>query len=112
QSLLAGECDAALAGGVSLRLPQAMGYHHHDGAVFSPDRRWRAFGAGAGGFVGGNGAAIVLLRRLSEALRDGDPIRAVIRGSAVNNDGSFKVGFTAPSVDGPAQGITPAVAVG
>src|SRR4030095_5652243 len=67
--------------------------------------------AEAGGFVGGNGAAIVLLRRFSEALRDGDPIRAVIRGSAVNNDGSFKVGFTAPSVDGQAQGITQAFAV-
>jgi amino acid adenylation domain-containing protein len=111
QSLLAGECDAALAGGVSLRLPQAMGYHYHEGAVFSPDGHCRAFDAAAAGFVGGNGAAVVLLRRLSDALRDGDPVRAVIRGSAVNNDGSFKVGFTAPSIDGQAQVIAQALAM-
>jgi amino acid adenylation domain-containing protein len=110
-SLLAGQCDAALAGGVSLRLPQAMGYHHHEGAVFSPDGHCRAFDENAGGFVGGNGAAVVLLRRLEDALRDGDTIRAVIRGSAVNNDGSFKAGFTAPSVDGQAQVIAEALAV-
>ncbi|MEO6191568.1 MAG: amino acid adenylation domain-containing protein, partial [Thermoanaerobaculia bacterium] len=110
-SLLAGQCDAALAGGVSLRLPQAMGYHHHEGAVFSPDGHCRAFDENAGGFVGGNGAAVVLLRRLEDALRDGDSIRAVIRGSAINNDGSFKAGFTAPSVDGQAQVIAEALAV-
>jgi amino acid adenylation domain-containing protein len=110
-SLLAGQCDAALAGGVSLRLPQVMGYHHHEGAVFSPDGHCRAFDQNAGGFVGGNGAAVVLLRRLEDALRDGDSIRAVIRGSAVNNDGSFKAGFTAPSVDGQAQVIAEALAV-
>ncbi|MEA2601554.1 MAG: hypothetical protein QOF89_2546 [Acidobacteriota bacterium] len=111
QSLLTGECDAALAGGVSLRLPQTLGYHHHEGAVFSPDGHCRAFDAAAGGFVGGNGAAVVLLRRLEDALRDGDPIRAVIRGSAVNNDGSFKAGFTAPSIDGQAQVIAEALSV-
>jgi amino acid adenylation domain-containing protein len=110
-SLLTGQCDAALAGGVSLRLPQAMGYHHHEGAVFSPDGHCRAFDENAGGFVGGNGAAVVLLRRLEDALRDGDSIRAVIRGSAVNNDGSFKAGFTAPSVDGQAQVIAEALAI-
>ena len=111
QSLLAGECDAALAGGVSLRLPQALGYHHHEGAVFSPDGHCRAFDAAAGGFVGGNGAAVVLLRRLEDALRDGDPVHAVIRGSAVNNDGAFKAGFTAPSVEGQAQVIAQALAM-
>ncbi len=111
QSLLAGECDAALAGGVSLRLPQAMGYRYHEGAVFSPDGHCRAFDEAAGGFVGGNGAAVVLLRRLSDALRDGDSIRAVIRGSAVNNDGSLKVGFTAPSIEGQAQVIAEALAM-
>jgi amino acid adenylation domain-containing protein len=111
QSLLSGQCDAALAGGVSLRLPQAMGYHHHEGAVFSPDGHCRAFDAAAGGFVGGNGAAVVLLRRLEDALRDGDSIRAVLRGSAVNNDGSLKAGFTAPSIDGQARVIAEALAV-
>jgi amino acid adenylation domain-containing protein len=111
QSLLAGQCDAALAGGVSLRLPQTMGYHHHEGAVFSPDGHCRAFDAAAGGFVGGNGAAVVLLRRLEDAVRDGDPIRAVIRGSAVNNDGSLKAGFTAPSIDGQAQVIAEALSM-
>jgi amino acid adenylation domain-containing protein len=111
QSLTAGECDAALAGGVTLHLPQNQGYHFHAGAVFSPDGHCRAFDAAAGGFVAGNGAAVVLLRRLEDALRDGDPIRAVIRGSAVNNDGAFKAGFTAPSVDGQAQVIAQALAV-
>ncbi len=111
QALLAGECDAALAGGVSLRLPQATGYHHYEGAVFSPDGHCRAFDESAGGFVGGNGAAVVLLRRLADAVRDGDSIRAVIRGSAVNNDGALKAGFTAPSVDGQAQVIAQALAV-
>jgi amino acid adenylation domain-containing protein len=111
QSLLAGECDAALAGGVSIRIPQAMGHHHREGAVFSPDGHCRAFDAAAGGFVGGNGAGVVLLKRLEDALADGDPIRAVLKGTAVNNDGSVKVGFTAPSVDGQAQVIAQALAV-
>ncbi|HEY0553027.1 MAG TPA: beta-ketoacyl synthase N-terminal-like domain-containing protein, partial [Thermoanaerobaculia bacterium] len=111
QSLLSGECDAALAGGVSVHLPQTEGYSFHAGAVFSPDGHCRAFDAAAGGFVGGNGAAVVLLRRLDDALRDGDPVHAVIRGSAVNNDGAFKAGFTAPSVDGQAQVIAQALAV-
>ena len=111
QSLLAGECDAALAGGVSIRLPQETGYRHHEGAVFAPDGHCRAFDVRAGGFVGGNGAGAVLLKRLEDALRDGDPIHAVIRGSAVNNDGAVKVGYTAPSVDGQAQVIAQALAV-
>ncbi|HEX4497401.1 MAG TPA: amino acid adenylation domain-containing protein, partial [Thermoanaerobaculia bacterium] len=111
QSLLAGECDAALAGGVSFRLPQESGYHYHEGAVFSPDGHCRAFDARAGGFVGGNGAGAVLLKRLEDALRDGDPIHAVIKGSAINNDGALKVGYTAPSVDGQTQVIAQALAV-
>src|SRR3954462_7719922 len=111
QSLLAGECDAALAGGVSLLLPQTSGYRHQAGSVLSPDGHCRAFDAGAGGFVGGNGAAVVLLRRLSDALRDGDSIRAVILGSAVNNDGSRRAGYTAPGVDGQARVVAQALAV-
>jgi amino acid adenylation domain-containing protein len=111
QSLLAGECDAALAGGVAIRLPQETGYHHHEGSVFSPDGHCRAFDARAGGFVAGNGAGVVLLKRLQDALRDGDPIHAVIKGSAINNDGALKVGYTAPSVDGQARVIAQALAV-
>jgi amino acid adenylation domain-containing protein len=111
QSILAGECDAALAGGVSLRLPQTLGYRHQTGSVLSPDGHCRAFDAGAGGFVVGNGAAAVLLRRLSDALRDGDAIRAVILGSAVNNDGSRRAGYTAPGVDGQARVVAQALAV-
>jgi amino acid adenylation domain-containing protein len=110
QSLLAGECDAALAGGVSVRVPDA-GYRYEEGMVFSRDGRCRTFDAGASGFVGGSGVGVVVLRRLADALRDGDPIRAVVRGSAVNNDGAFKVGFTAPSVEGQAQAIVQALAV-
>jgi amino acid adenylation domain-containing protein len=111
QSLLAGECDAALAGGVALRLPQTLGYRQQAGSVMSPDGHCRAFDAAAGGFVGGNGVAVVLLRRLSDALRDGDSIRAIIRGSAVNNDGSRRAGYTAPGVDGQARVIAQALAV-
>jgi amino acid adenylation domain-containing protein len=111
QSLLAGECDAALAGGVSLHLPQTRGYRHQASSVLSPDGHCRAFDEAAGGFVGGNGAAVVVLRRLSDALRDGDAIRAVIRGSAVNNDGSRRAGFTAPGVDGQARVVAQALAV-
>jgi amino acid adenylation domain-containing protein len=111
QSLISGECDAALAGGVSIRVPQEMGYHHHEGAVFSPDGHCRAFDAAAGGFVGGNGVAAVLLKRLADARRDGDHVYAVIRGSAVNNDGARKVGFTAPGVEGQARVIAEALAV-
>ncbi len=111
QAILDGECDAALAGGVSIRVPQQMGYQYRDGAVFSPDGHCRAFDAAAGGFVGGNGAGVVLLKRLADALRDGDRVHAVIRGSAINNDGSHKVGFTAPSVEGQAQVIAQALTV-
>ncbi|MCB1032586.1 MAG: type I polyketide synthase, partial [Acidobacteria bacterium] len=110
QSLRAGECDLALAGGVSLRLPQTAGYRHEEGMILSPDGHCRPFSALAAGTVGGNGAGVVLLKPLARALADGDQVRAVIRGSAVNNDGSLKAGFTAPNVEGQAAVIRQALA--
>jgi len=104
-SLLRKECELALAGGVSVETPQKTGYLYEEGWIFSPDGRCRPFDAEACGTVIGNGAGLVLLKRLSDAVRDGDTIHAVIKGSAVNNDGSFKMGFTAPSVDGQAAVI-------
>jgi amino acid adenylation domain-containing protein len=105
QALRSGECDLALAGGVSIRLPQESGYLHLEGGIDSPDGHCRAFDAAARGTVAGNGVGVVVLKRLADALADGDPIRAVIAGSAINNDGSAKVGFTAPSVEGQAEVI-------
>jgi phthiocerol/phenolphthiocerol synthesis type-I polyketide synthase E len=105
QSILAGECRMALAGGVTVSVPQRVGYRWVEGGVLSPDGRCRAFDARAGGTVGGEGAGLVVLKRLEDALADGDPVRAVIRGSAVNNDGARKMGFTAPSVEGQAMVI-------
>ncbi|HEX8906885.1 MAG TPA: polyketide synthase, partial [Longimicrobiaceae bacterium] len=111
QSLLRGECELALAGGVSVVIPQTTGYTWSHGSIVSPDGHCRAFDAHSAGAVSGSGAGAVVLKRLSDALRDGDPVRAVIRGSAINNDGSAKIGFTAPSVKGQAQAITEALAV-
>ncbi len=108
QSLWRGECDMALAGGASVTVPHKQGYLHVPGSIYSPDGYCRAFDASAGGTVGGSGVGIVLLKRLSEALADGDQVQAVIRGSAINNDGSYKVGYTAPSVEGEAQVIAAA----
>lgn len=108
QSLLSFECDAALAGGVTIALPQKEGYLHEEGSIYSPDGHCRPFDAAARGTVGGSGVGLVLLRRLSDALADGDPIRAVIRGSAINNDGSLKMGYMAPSVDAQAEVIAAA----
>jgi phthiocerol/phenolphthiocerol synthesis type-I polyketide synthase E len=105
QSILAGECRMALAGGVTVSVPQRVGYRWVEGGVLSPDGRCRAFDARAGGTVGGEGAGLVVLKRLEDALADGDPVRAVIRGSAVNNDGARKIGFTAPSVEGQTKVI-------
>ncbi|MBO9643442.1 MAG: SDR family NAD(P)-dependent oxidoreductase [Pseudacidovorax sp.] len=105
QALLAHDCDMALAGGVWLNLLQEGGYRWQAGAILSPDGHCRAFDAAAAGTVIGSGAGVVVLKRLDEALRDGDTIHAVIKGSAANNDGSAKVGFTAPSVDGQAEVI-------
>ncbi|HEX9942198.1 MAG TPA: beta-ketoacyl synthase N-terminal-like domain-containing protein [Thermoanaerobaculia bacterium] len=105
QALLAGEADLALAGGASISLPVREGYLYQEGSISSPDGHCRSFDAGAGGSVPGNGAGLVVLKRLADALKDGDTIHAVILGSAANNDGSGKVGFTAPSIDGQAEVI-------
>ncbi|MFB6888769.1 beta-ketoacyl synthase N-terminal-like domain-containing protein [Kitasatospora sp. NPDC056327] len=111
QSLLDGECDLALAGGVSIGSPLAQGYRYEPGGILSPDGHCRPFDAAAAGTVPGNGAGVVVLRRLADARRDGDAVDAVVLGSAVNNDGSLKAGYTAPSVAGQAAVITEALAV-
>jgi acyl transferase domain-containing protein/acyl carrier protein len=111
QSLLAGECDMALAGGVSISAPLRTGYLYQEGSVMSPDGCCRAFDAAASGAVEGNGCGVVALKRLADAVADGDRVYAVIRGSAVNNDGSAKVGFTAPSVEGQAEVISEALMI-
>jgi amino acid adenylation domain-containing protein len=98
--LQSGNCDMALAGGVSVTLHDQTGYVYQEGMVMSPDGHCRAFDARAGGIVGGNGAGVVLLKPLKEAINEGDHIYAVIRGSAVNNDGNDRLGFTAPSQRG------------
>lgn len=99
------ECDIALAGGVTVRVPDRVGYRYQDGMVQSPDGHCRAFDNDAAGTVFGSGVGVVVLKRLEYALSDGDRIYAVIRGSAVNNDGADKVGYTAPSVRGQAEVI-------
>jgi len=105
QSLLLGECDSALAGGVSVPFPQVSGYAYIPGMILSPDGLCRPFDEKAHGTVPGRGAGLVVLKRLSDAVADGDTIYAVIAGSAWNNDGSDKVGYTAPSVAGQAEVI-------
>jgi len=111
QSLLNYQCDMALAGGVSIALPQEAGYAYQEGGVTSPDGHCRAFDERALGTLGGNGAGVVVLKRLSEAVADGDQIYAVVRGTAVNNDGSVKVGYTAPSVGAQSEVIAMAQGV-
>lgn len=111
QALLDRQCDIALAGGVGIQVPQDCGYLHAPNGILSPDGHCRAFDAAAQGTVSGNGAGIVVLRRLADAVAHGDAIRAVIIGSAVNNDGGQKVGFTAPSVEGQAEVIAEALAM-
>ena len=105
RSLIGGECDLALAGAVSVQVPQRSGYLFQEGSIGSRDGHCRVFDAEATGTVFGNGVGIVVLKRLSDAVRDRDNIRAVIRSTAINNDGSGKAGFTAPSVDGQAEVI-------
>lgn len=105
QALLTYQADMALAGGVSITFPQKRGYFYQDGGMGSGDGHTRTFDANAQGTVFGSGAAIVLLKRLDEAIRDGDQIHAVIRGFATNNDGSSKVAYTAPSVEGQSNVI-------
>ncbi len=110
QSLLQGACDMALAGGVAINLKVRSGYRFQDGGILSPDGHCRAFDANAQGTVFGSGVGVVVLKRAKEAIADGDTIRALIKGSAVNNDGAVKVGFTAPSVAGQAAVISEALA--
>jgi acyl transferase domain-containing protein len=105
QSLRAGESDLALAGGVAVAVHQGVGYLYQEHGVLSPDGICRAFGRDARGVVYGSGVGLVVLRRLADALSDGDDIRAVIRGSAVNNDGAARIGYTAPGVGGQAAVI-------
>jgi acyl transferase domain-containing protein/thioesterase domain-containing protein len=106
QNLLMYQCDVALAGGISIRLPQGIGYRYREGMIWSPDGHCRAFDADSRGIMLGRGGGIVVLKRLSEALAERDHIYAVLKASAVNNDGAIKVGFTAPSVDGQANVIS------
>ncbi|MEH2106018.1 type I polyketide synthase [Nostoc sp.] len=111
QSLLNGESDIALAGGVSTTTIQKTGYHYQEGGIHSPDGHCRAFDAKSKGTNGGNGLGIVVLKRLEDAIADGDFIHAVIKGSAVNNDGSLKIGYTAPSIEGQREVILEALAL-
>lgn len=111
QSLLNGECDMALAGGASISFPHKEGYVYQEEGILSPDGHCRTFDAEARGTVGGEGAALVVLKRLVDALADGDTIHAVIKGSAVNNDGSLKIGYTAPSINGQAEVVADALAM-
>jgi amino acid adenylation domain-containing protein len=111
QSLATFQCDMALAGGVSITFPQKRGYLYQDGGIASRDGTCRPFDAHAAGTVFGSGAGVVLIKRLADAISDGDAIYAVIKGYGVNNDGSGKVGFTAPSVRGQADCISSALAM-
>lgn len=111
QNLLNYSCDMALAGGVSITIPQKQGYYYQEGMILSKDGHCRAFDEKASGTISGNGVGIVVLKRLSDAIEDGDHIYAVIKGSAYNNDGSLRAGYTAPSVDGQSEVIANAQAV-
>ncbi len=105
QSLLTFGCDMALAGAVSVTFPQQRGYYPQEGGLASTDGHCRPFDSKASGTIFGHGAGVLLLKRLEEAIADGDQVLAVIRGFAINNDGSAKVGYTAPGVDGQADVI-------
>ncbi len=111
QSLINFECDMALAGGISILLPRNHGYLHEDGGIASKDGHCRAFDASSTGTIISSGAGVVLLKRLDEAIRDRDQIHGVVIGSAVNNDGSVKVNYLAPSVDGQAAAISEAIEI-
>ncbi|MFF7160424.1 SDR family oxidoreductase [Streptomyces sp. NPDC008086] len=111
QSLLTGECDIALAGGVSVIANDYPGYVYSEGMILSPDGRCRPFDADGAGTTFGDGVGLVALKRLSEAIEDGDQILAVVKGSAINNDGSDKIGYTAPSIGGQRAVIAEAQAV-
>jgi acyl transferase domain-containing protein len=109
QSLLNGECSMALAGGITISIPQKVGYKYEAGGIMSPDGHCRTFDASAKGTAPGSGVGVVVLKRLEDALAEGDTIHAVIKGSAINNDGSQKAGYTAPSVEGQAAVISEAL---
>ncbi|HYC88911.1 MAG TPA: beta-ketoacyl synthase N-terminal-like domain-containing protein [Thermoanaerobaculia bacterium] len=111
QSLFSGESDMAIAGGVSIRIPQNGGYLYQESGIFSPDGHCRAFDEQSRGTVSSSGAGVVVLRRLSDAVAAGDHIRAILLASAINNDGSAKAGFTAPSVEGQTAVISEAMAM-
>src|SRR5690606_36466883 len=111
RALLSYECDMALAGGGNVLLPLDVGYLYESGGIQSSDGRCRAFAGGSDGTIFGSGVGVVVLKRLEEAVADGDNIYAVVRGSAINNDGFTKVGFTAPSVVGQSEVISAAMAM-
>ena len=111
QSLLAGECEMALAGGVSVHAPQKVGYLYQEGSILSADGHCRAFDEQASGTVFGSGAGMVVLKRLPDAIADRDTIYAVVKGSAINNDGGVKVGYLAPNSDGQAKVVAEAMAI-
>lgn len=111
QSLLNGECEAALAGAVSIRFPHRTGYLYREGGMVSPDGHCRPFSDRSQGTVFGNGVGVVVLKRLEDAIADRDSIHAVIRGTAINNDGASKMSYTAPSIDGHAEVVVEALAI-
>ncbi len=111
QALLNGECDMAIAGGIAISVPQKTGYPYQENMIWAPDGKCRAFDADARGTVPGNGVGVVVLKLLDQAIEDRDNIHAVIKGSAINNDGSAKVGYTAPSVNAQAAVISQALAL-
>ena len=110
QALRNGECEMALAGGVTVNTYQGTGYLYQEGMILSPDGHCRSFDVAANGTVSGSGVGIVVLKRLADAVAEGDLIHAVIKGSAINNDGSTKVAYMAPSVDGQIGVIRQALA--
>ena len=111
QSLISQESDVCLAGGVYVRVPQTVGYLYEPGSILSPDGHCRAFDKSGRGTIFGSGAGLVVLKQLHKALADGDRVDAVIRGSAMNNDGSDKIGYTAPSIRGQAEAIAEALSM-
>ncbi len=109
QALQRGECDVALVGAAAIQVPHKRGYLHQPGMILSPDGHCRPFAANAAGTVTGSGVGVVALKRFSDAMAEGDVIHAVIKGSAINNDGAMKVGYTAPSVEGQIEVISQAL---
>lgn len=111
KALLTGQCEMAMAGGVSINIPNKTGYLYQDGMINSPDGHCRAFDSKAKGTISGEGVGIIVLKLLEDAIKEKDHIYAIIKGSAVNNDGKRKVGYTAPSVQGQADVIKMALSI-